>query len=138
MKIENGVISEGGRVIGSAMKSLKYGYHPAVKVTVGEQHVGDSQVLFCGQFDDAGHIPGGVHHGCPLAGMIMDQIDNISHRPQFQGMDGKRLVLRHGLILLERCNGHCRKAMHNLINNSSYNCCLKPTSYPTRGKKPLY
>jgi hypothetical protein len=36
MQIENGEITEGSRFIGTAIKELRFGYHPAVKVTIGK------------------------------------------------------------------------------------------------------
>ena len=34
MRIENGEILDGDKVVGTANKGLKFGYHPAVKVEV--------------------------------------------------------------------------------------------------------
>lgn len=34
MKIENGIIKENNTFVGTAKKSFKYGYHPAVKVEI--------------------------------------------------------------------------------------------------------
>lgn len=37
MEIRNGEITEGSRLIGTAVKDFKFGYHPAVKVNIQDK-----------------------------------------------------------------------------------------------------
>ena len=66
-----------------------------VMVTVGKQDIGNAHTVTLCQRQHLGHIPGRIDHGGAATGMIMNQVDEILHRPEFQGMDGKGFVLRH-------------------------------------------
>ena len=36
MKVENGRITRYGKPVGTAVKDLRYGYHPSIRVNVGD------------------------------------------------------------------------------------------------------
>jgi hypothetical protein len=68
-----------------------------VVMTVGQQNIGDAHALALRQRQHLRHIPGGIDDRRAATGLIVDQVDEILHGSQFQGMEGKRLCVRHGI-----------------------------------------
>jgi hypothetical protein len=58
-----------------------------IVMAVGEQDVRDAHAEALGQGVDLGHFPGRIHHGRGVRGVVVDQVDEVLHGPQFQGMD---------------------------------------------------
>ena len=58
-----------------------------VMVAMREQDIGNLHALLPGKGEYRGHVPGGIDDGCPAAGMIMYQVDEIFHGPKLKGMD---------------------------------------------------
>jgi hypothetical protein len=63
-----------------------------IMMTVGQQDVGNPHPPGIGQRQHLGNIPGRVHNRCASGGVIMDQVNEVFHWPQFQGMDRERFA----------------------------------------------
>ena len=70
---------------------LQYFLNPVdvVMVAVSQQDIGDPDSRFFSQRQYLGHFPGRVDDCRPAGGKIVYQVNEIFHRPEFQGLDGK-------------------------------------------------
>lgn len=72
-----------------------------VVMAVGEQDVADAYVLRRRQLQNLGHIPRRIDHCGAAAGLIVDDVDEIFHRAEFERMDvvaGLGHGVLHGLL----------------------------------------
>lgn len=71
-----------------------------VVMAMREQDVGDAHAFGVRQGLDGGDIPGGIDHGSPSAGLIVDQVDEVFHWPEGQCMDFVAYIASHGFLLV--------------------------------------
>jgi hypothetical protein len=71
-----------------------------VMMTVRQQDVRDAHAPVRGQPENLRHVPRGIHHGCTVRGVVMYQVYEIFHGPEFQGMDREGLNRRHAPDLM--------------------------------------
>ena len=71
-----------------------------VVMAVGQQDIGDAHAALRGQCEDLRDIPCRVYNGRPVGRVVMDEVDEVFHRPELQGMDGEGLCAGHAPRLM--------------------------------------
>ena len=66
-----------------------------IVMTVGEQDICDAHAFALCQGKQLGHVPRGVDDRRPVASVIVDEVDEIFHRPKFQGFDAEGCFATH-------------------------------------------
>ena len=69
-----------------------------IVMTVREQDIGNAHAVTISQRQHLGDFPGRIDHGRAATFVVMYQVDKVFHRTQFQGVNGKRGNIRHGIL----------------------------------------